>query len=57
VNIVTKSGTNQIHGSLFEYVRNGFFNARNFFAAEHDQLKRNQFGGAIGGPIVPNKLL
>jgi hypothetical protein len=56
VNIVTKSGTNQIHGSLFEYVRNGDLNARNFFAAQHDALKRNQFGGAVGGPIVKNKL-
>ncbi|MGH9436988.1 MAG: carboxypeptidase regulatory-like domain-containing protein [Terriglobia bacterium] len=56
VNIVTKSGTNHIHGSLFEYVRNGDLNARNFFAAQHDQLKRNQFGGTIGGPILKNKL-
>jgi len=56
VNIVTKSGTNQIHGSLFEYVRNGDFNARNFFAAQQDALKRNQFGGAVGGPILKDKL-
>ena len=56
VNIVTKSGTNQLHGSLFEYVRNGDLNARNFFAAQQDALKRNQFGGAIGGPILKNKL-
>jgi Carboxypeptidase regulatory-like domain len=56
VNIVTKSGTNQLHGSLFEYVRNGDLNARNFFAAKQDALKRNQFGGAIGGPILKNKL-
>ena len=51
VNIVTKSGTNDIHGSAFEFVRNADFNARNFFAAKRDPLKRNQFGGAIGGPI------
>lgn len=56
VNIVTKSGANQVHGSLFEYVRNGDLNARNFFAAQQDALKRNQFGGAIGGPIIKNKL-
>ncbi len=56
VNIVTKSGTNQIHGSIFEYLRNGDLNARNFFAAQQDALKRNQFGGTIGGPILKNKL-
>src|SRR5947209_17576986 len=56
VNIVTKSGTNEIHGSLFDYVRNGYFNARNSFAAEHDQLNRNQLAGGVGGPIIRNKL-
>ena len=56
VNVVTKSGSNQFHGSLFEFVRNRIFNARNTFAAERDGLKRNQFGGVIGGPIVQNKL-
>lgn len=56
VNIVTKSGTNQIHGTLFEYVRNGYFNAINYFATKQDALKRNQFGGVIGGPILKNKL-
>jgi hypothetical protein len=56
VNIVTKSGTNEIHGSAFEFLRNGALNARNFFAAQHDTLKRNQFGGTLGGPIVKNKL-
>jgi carboxypeptidase family protein len=52
VNIVTKSGTNELHGSLFEFNRNAVFNARNFFAATRDQLKRNQFGGTLGGPLV-----
>src|SRR5262249_22634244 len=52
VNIVTKSGTNNVHGDLFEFGRNAVFNARNFFDAKRDQLKRNQFGGTIGGPIV-----
>src|SRR5437870_3334430 len=56
VNVVTKSGTNDLHGDAFEFVRNGIFNARNFFAPKRDTLKRNQFGGTIGGPIVKNKL-
>jgi len=56
VNAVTKSGTNEFHGSLFEFVRNYKFNARNYFAASRDTLKRNQFGGTIGGPILRNKL-
>jgi hypothetical protein len=56
VNAVTKSGTNEFHGNAFEFVRNGVFNARNFFAATRDTLKRNQYGGVIGGPIVKNKL-
>ncbi len=56
VNMVTKSGTNEIHGDLFEFVRNGDFNARNFFAPTQDTLKRNQYGAAIGGPIIKNKL-
>jgi hypothetical protein len=56
VNGVTKSGTNQLHGNLFEFVRNGKFNARNFFAAQRDSLKRHQFGGTIGGPIKKDRL-
>src|SRR5881397_2160221 len=56
VNVVTKSGSNEFHGSLFEVVRNRIFNARNTFATEKDGLKRNQFGGVIGGPLVANKL-
>jgi hypothetical protein len=56
VNVVTKSGTNQFHGSAFEFFRNGDLNARNFFAANHDLLKRNQFGGSFGGPVIRNKL-
>ena len=56
VNLVTVSGTNRFHGDLFEFLRNGDTNARNFFAATVDQLKRNQFGGTAGGPIVRNKL-
>jgi hypothetical protein len=55
VNAVTKSGTNQIHGNLFEFLRNYDFNARNFFALQRDTLKRNQYGGTLGGPIVRNR--
>jgi len=56
VNAVTKSGSNQFHGDAFEFVRNKVFNARNAFALTRDGLKRNQFGGTMGGPIVKNKL-
>ena len=54
VSVVTKSGTNEFHGSAFEFLRNGAFNARNFFAARRDNLKRSQFGATLGGPIVRN---
>jgi hypothetical protein len=56
VNAVTKSGTNAFHGDLFEFLRNGDFNARDFFATTRDTLKRNQYGGTIGGPIRKDKL-
>ena len=56
VNAVTKSGTNDFHGDLFEFLRNGDLNARNFFAVVPDELKRNQFGGTFGGRIIKNKL-
>ena len=56
VNLVTKSGTNQFHGSAFEFVRDSAFNARNHFALKSDGLKRNQFGGTLGGPLAKNKL-
>ena len=56
VNAVTKSGTNEFHGNLFEFVRNGKLNARDAFAAKRDTLKRNQFGGTIGGPLKKDKL-
>lgn len=52
VNAVTKSGTNDLHGTAFEFVRNADFNARNFFASTTDGLKRNQYGGTIGGPVM-----
>lgn len=56
VNSATKSGTNRFHGDLFEFVRNDLFNARNYFATTHSTLKRNQFGGTLGGPIKQNRV-
>src|SRR5213079_1222854 len=56
VTLVTKSGTNAFHGDGFEFVRNGMFNARNAFATRRDTIKRNQYGGTVGGPIATNKL-
>ena len=55
-NAVTKSGTNAFHGDLFEFVRNDLFNARSYFATKGSTLKRNQYGGTVGGPILKNKL-
>src|SRR5579871_185274 len=56
VNAVTKSGTNEFHGDAFEFLRNGDLNARDFFATTRDTIKRNQFGGVIGGPVKKDKL-
>jgi hypothetical protein len=56
VNAVTKSGSNQYHGNLFEFVRNYKFNSRNPGAVARDSLKRNEFGGTFGGPILKDKL-
>lgn len=56
INIVTKSGTNQVHGSVFEFIRNGYFNARNALSTNPDILKRNQFGFAMGAPLVKDRL-
>lgn len=52
VNVVTKSGTNKFHGDLFEFVRNPVFNARPWDANSRDVIKRNQFGGTFGGPVI-----
>ena len=52
---MTKSGTNELHGSAFEFLRNDVFDARNFFALEKPAFRRNQFGAAVGGPIVKNR--
>src|SRR5712692_533572 len=56
VSAVTKSGTNNFHGDLFEFVRNDLFNSRPYFAIKGSTLKRNQFGGTIGGPVIKNRL-
>jgi hypothetical protein len=56
VTAITKSGNNSFHGDVFEFLRNGDLNARNFFAPARDTLKRNQFGGTIGGPVKKDKL-
>jgi outer membrane receptor protein involved in Fe transport len=58
VNLVTKSGTNDFHGSLFAFVRNNAFDARNFFNPKPDPqtaFRNNLFGGSLGGPVVKNK--
>ena len=64
INAITKSGSNKFHGDLFEFVRNYAFNAANYFgyntttgAKVRDNLKRNQFGGVIGGPIKSQQTL
>src|SRR5262245_11920956 len=56
VSAVTKSGTNALHGDLFEFLRNDLFNARNYYALKGSTLKRHQFGGTVGGPMIRNKL-
>ncbi len=56
VNAVTKSGANTLHGSLFEFDRNAAVNAFSFFSTASDGLKRNQFGGTVGGPVYIPRL-
>jgi hypothetical protein len=56
VNINIKSGTNNFHGELFEYLRNNALNATDYFALTKSPYHSNQFGGTFGGPIVKNKL-
>ncbi|MCL4783791.1 MAG: carboxypeptidase regulatory-like domain-containing protein, partial [Bryobacterales bacterium] len=56
VRVATRSGTNALHGTLWEYVQNDAFNARNTFAAKTPRVRRNQFGAAIGGPVIKNKV-
>lgn len=58
VSVISKSGTNEFHGNLYEFLRNRAFDARNFFSLDSrsEDRKRNQFGGTIGGPIVRNRM-
>lgn len=56
VSLATRSGTNQVHGGLFEFWRNQVLNARNWNSGLLDPLKRHQFGGYVGGPIRKDKL-
>src|SRR3954471_14751857 len=55
VNVITRSGGNDFHGSAFEFLRNNALDARQFFDAAKPQFQQNQFGGALGGPIRKNK--
>lgn len=56
VNVITRQGTNNFHGTVYEYLRNRVFDARNFFdPSEKPELVRNQFGFAVGGPIIRDK--
>jgi hypothetical protein len=55
-NVILKSGTNSFHGAAYEFARNSYFNARNFFDPSVGHLAYNYFGGNIGGPIKKNKL-
>ena len=55
--VVTRSGGNQFHTNLYEFLRNDRFDARNFFSAKVEPLKQNQFGGTVGGPIAKDRLL
>ena len=56
VNVVTKSGANRFHGEAFEFLRNYNLDARSFFAPAREDLKRNQFGFGVGGPILRDRL-
>ncbi len=55
INIAIKSGTNNWHGSAFEFMRNDNLDARNFFDRTRPEFRQNQFGGTLGGPIIKNK--
>jgi len=58
INVVTKSGSNELHGSLFEFVRNDVFDAKNFFDSQTSPIppfRQNQFGGSLGGPVIKNR--
>jgi hypothetical protein len=55
VNVVTRSGSNTYHGSAFEFIRNNYLDATNFFSTSPDTLHQNQYGGTFGGKIIRDK--
>jgi len=55
INMVTRSGTNQLHGSVYNFLRNDELDARNTFAAVKPPFRYNQFGASVGGPVIKNK--
>ena len=55
ITILTKSGTNEFHGSMYEFIRNSALDARNFFAIDKPPFRWNQFGATLGGPIIKNR--
>ncbi len=56
INVVTKSGTGALHGSLFEFLRNTDLDARNFFSPDRGAFRQNQYGATLGGPVLKDKL-
>jgi len=56
ISVVTKSGSNKVHGDAFEFLRNTDLDARNYFSPERGVFQQNQFGGTVGGPVRRNKL-
>lgn len=56
INVASRGGSNQYHGSVFWFLRNNAMDARNFFARQVEPFKRNQYGGALGGPVVKDKV-
>jgi len=56
INVITKSGANQFHGSAFEFLRNTDLDAKNFFSSSRGAFQQNQYGGTFGGPVIKNKI-
>ncbi len=56
VNVVTRSGSNEWHGTAFEFIRNNYLDATNFFSTSKDTLHQNQYGGTVGGKVIKDKL-